>query len=242
MRRVFTLVLLLALGAQGACRRSPAPATTGSSSASPSSVARSSATPTRDFPPDDPELGAASSSSLALGPSPPEAASSERAERLRGLLRGQLPAARLPVIETDQGVAFSPNLYDSLTTEVTHAAAGLASAEKKLSAALSPPIVVSGKLDASALAQRANVMRAAFLRCYQRAYFDDPKLEGKVSLLFVVDRDGAVPSIAVESAPPRSGSLQSCLKARGMAQLFPSAVEASDAKFRLVVTFKVGGP
>ena len=238
MRRAFTLAWSLSLAVSSACNRAPAPATLASSSASSSSAAPSSAAPNRDFPPDEQELDEASA--LVLGPLPAGVASGDRAEHLRGLLRGQMPVARLPLVETDQGVAFSPRLYSNLTTEVV-GGRGLGNIGNG-TATLSPPVVVSGKLDASLLERHARQMRGQFRDCYDRALLDDLKLKGKVSLLFVLDGQGAVSSVAVESAPPGSGSLQSCLKARGLAHQFPSLAEGSQGKFRLQIAFKRAEP
>lgn len=219
--------LLLSAAASACHRAPPTPGPVASASASPSSSAASLELATdANFPPPVP---------VALGPSPPGAASTERAERLRELLRGRLPMAQLPLVATDEGVAFSPNQYRLLTTELD-TSGGLSALQDKLVATVQPAVLVSGKLDRASL-ERTSSMRGSFRSCYRRAREEKPTLAGKVSLLVVVAQDGSVSSVWTESAPPDSSMLVGCVKARVLAQLFSSPIGRAQAKLRLQITF-----
>ncbi len=228
MNRVAGTTWALLLTAMSSCHRAtPAPGPAASASASPATSAVS-----RDFPPDE---DAPSPSAVPFGPSPPGAASSERAERLRELLRGRLPAAQFPLVQTDKGVAFSHNQYHRLTAE-SDALGGLASLQEKLDAKVQPAALVSGKLDRASL-ERTSRMRGAFRACYRRAREVEPTLSGKLALLVVVAQDGSVSNVTTESAPPKSSLLQDCVKARVRAQLFSSPADGAQAKLRVQIAF-----
>jgi hypothetical protein len=146
-----------------------------------------------------------------------------------------LPAAQLPLVETDKGVAFSPNQYRRLTTELDRFG-GLSAVQDDLDARVQPAVLVSGTLDSASL-ERTGAMRGSFRACYRRAREVEPKLAGKVSLLVVVAQDGRVSSVTTESAPPKSSFLQECVKARLLAQLFPRPTGGAQAKLRVQIAF-----
>jgi hypothetical protein len=121
-----------------------------------------------------------------------------------------------------------PNLYQSLTTEV---AGGLTSVDP-VTITLAPAVLLSGKMSPESLSKTRH-MEASFKACYRRARLDEPQLAGKVALIAVVDQQGAVSSVTVEKAPPRSAGLQACLKRRVELTQFDSLGGESQAKLRL---------
>ena len=61
----------------------------------------------------------------------------------------------------------------------------------------------------------------AFRYCYQRELQKDPSLSGKITLKFVISKDGSVSTAAVKSSSMNNSAVESCMVSRMMRLSFP---------------------
>ncbi len=83
--------------------------------------------------------------------------------------------------------------------------------------------VATASLDKDLIRGRIRTRNAEYRACYEAALKKDPKLEGKVVVTFVVEKDGKVSTVKSEGMP----AIDACI-ARAIAKIrFPSNTRGS---------------
>lgn len=84
-----------------------------------------------------------------------------------------------------------------------------------------PPVTI-GVIDPSLVDRVVKRNLASIRYCYQRQLQQQPALAGKVSVKFVISRDGSVSSASAETSSLHSPAVEACIQTRFMNMTFPA--------------------
>ena len=78
-----------------------------------------------------------------------------------------------------------------------------------------------GEVDKSAIDQVIKRHMNQIRYCYQRALVNEPELAGKVTVKFVIAKDGTVSSAEVKSTTMNNSTVEHCILGRFLRMQFP---------------------
>jgi len=176
---------------------------------------------------------------LLLGPGAAFMSASEREQRLRELLSGQIPSERLPLVDTDPDAPHDPDLHARLTSTALGRSVG------KVEVNVGLPKRLSGTIDEAQASRTTLPMRGTFESCFLRWVWRDgdapPDQQFDVELL--VKDDGSVGSVTFEgkqAATPAEFFACAQEGARG-SQFEPPPSKPSRLRFSVDVSAVVPG-
>lgn len=179
---------------------------------------------------------------LVLGPPKSSTPSAEREQALRDLLEGRSSAARFPLVVTSPGIAYDPDLFETLTTRrvaTTRDELGYQPPSKALGneATISNVVIVRGALHLPSTERRLSATRRRWLSCHAKALEVQPGLVGDLTALVKTAPGGAVTAATIEKAPAKSKVLTDCVQKYLLGHEFAASDDGKPTAFRFTVKF-----
>jgi TonB family protein len=159
---------------------------------------------------------------IEAGPAPAGEAGPSREAReqaVRALLAGGEPATRLPSVVLDPGLSFDPNLRDRVAPRIVVERGGSGGSGLRLR--MEPPTVTGGGVPPEVVERIVRQNFGRYRLCYENGLRDNPKLEGKVAIQFVIGKDGTVDSAKVGSSTLANDAVLQCVRRGFMNLSFP---------------------